>query len=62
VTRLSLGEEHVCERCKKVSPPDETSANVEGHWICGGCWNLWSILISQTISETFLAFLESPNA
>jgi hypothetical protein len=60
MTRLALGEEHVCERCKKTSPPSEASANVEGHWICGGCWNLWSTLLNQTISETFLLFLGQP--
>lgn len=62
MTRLSLGEEHVCARCKKVIPPAEIGAIEEGHWFCSVCWNLWKILKEQTIAETLLTFLESKSA
>lgn len=62
MTRLSLGEEDSCERCKKTISPSEIGVIEEGHRLCSGCWNLWNILRIQTLSELLITFLEKKNA
>jgi hypothetical protein len=62
MTRLGLGEEHVCKRCEKIIPPNEIGVVEEGERICSGCWNLWKILKNQTVAELFATFLENKNA
>jgi hypothetical protein len=59
VTRLSLGEEKPCDRCKEIVPPGKISTLVAGHWLCAGCWTLWQILRTQTLKETLAAFMRS---
>lgn len=59
MTRLSLGEEHVCARCGNAIPRAEIGVIEEGHWLCSGCWNLWRILKNQAVSELLVTFLES---